>query len=220
MIAGHDKTPPPLLGRPTGSVTALGPAHRATQPAARDETPPASYAERPRRNRAVPLLLGVIALLAISAGVLWFYRSPAAPARRDAAVVAIADAAVAREAVIVVEVDAAAPPVVDAAPPPADARVVVHDAAVKRRDAGTTVTPPPVVDAAVVTGTGTLTVKHHDTFRHVFLDGSPIGDTPVLPRKIPAGRHVVELRDPESGKVVHRDSFTLGDGESHLVQEP
>jgi eukaryotic-like serine/threonine-protein kinase len=213
VIAGHDRTPPPI-GRPTGSVTALGPGQLATLPApvVEEDAPPS-----PPRRRVLPILATFVLLLGATAGVLWLLQpakeSPRPPSPRDAPVVASIDAR-AIDAAVVVEIDAPLPP-----PPPIDAGHVIA----KRRDAGVAVAPPPPPkDAAVPAGTGKLTVRNRagGTFRNVFIDGQSFQATPFFNKPIPAGNHTIVLRAPDSNDVVYETNIHVNDGQTVTVQEP
>jgi hypothetical protein len=90
---------------------------------------------------------------------------------------------------------------------------------VPRDGATVTATPPPPEPAAQ--GFGTLTAKTKGgPYLNVSIDGHVIGPTPMFGRKIPAGRHVIELVDPRTGSAVVQRTVTVGDGESVTVVEP
>jgi serine/threonine protein kinase len=48
-----------------------------------------------------------------------------------------------------------------------------------------------------------------DPYGFVFLDGKRIGNTPIVRYMVPAGKHVVEIFAPDSGKRRHRETFTV-----------
>jgi serine/threonine-protein kinase len=243
VVAGRDAPRP--LGRATNSVTALGPLAFVDQlPAAAPATPmphepsPSPEASThleaatgdslalPRRSLALPFLLGLFVLLGIG-GAIWFLSRSSTPGVVDAAVAQL-DAAP-DTTLIVQAADAAAP---DAEPDEPDASVPADAAKAVVRDAGRRVPPPPDApvaaapsDAAVAeTGTGKLIVRHHSTrksYLDVFLDGKPIGKTPILPFKtLPAGPHVVTLVAPATGEVLHRAEIVIVDGKTTTVVQP
>ncbi|MBA2539961.1 MAG: hypothetical protein H0V17_10030 [Deltaproteobacteria bacterium] len=189
----------------------------------------ASHDSLPRRSRAVPVILGLAVVLAIG-GAIWFLARSTTPSVVDAAVAQL-DAA--PDAVVIVQApdasvappDAESPdaPVIADAPPR-----VTRDAAPVRVPQDAPRAPPdaPIapLDAAVETGIGKLIVKHHPSrtsYLDVFVDGKPIGKTPILPFKaLPAGAHVVTLVAPATGAVVHREDIVIVDGRTTLVVQP
>jgi len=235
IVAGKD-TPRPI-GRPTSSVTALGaealvaPAQlpASEQPPQRD-TPthlPAPDEDEPlpaRKSMALPIILALVLLAMVGGGIAMFAgKSKDTP--RDAAVVAIADAAL--DAPIVtapsdagVELDAFVP---SDAPIDAPTRTV-RDAGVKtvQRDAAISVAVP--IDAAVVTpppsGVGKLTAKHKPDgpYLNVVIDGKLFGTTPLFNKTIPAGTHTIELLEPDTAKVVVRKTVTVEPGQSVKIE--
>jgi len=220
---------PPLIGRPTGSVTALGPLALIDQLGATVEAPRVEDVEDvedviapPRRRLGLPIAILLVLVLAV-VGVVMLTRPPKAVAP-DAAV---ADTSPDTAIVVVASPDVAVEP--DAAIVEADAaidagRVVVRDAAIKRTpDAAlpdaARVEPPPVI-----TGSGKLIVRHHPTsktFLRVLVDNQPFGDTPILPaRVIPAGPHTITLIEPIENKIVYQTKITVVDGASITVVQP
>ncbi len=248
VVMGRDA--PAMIGRATGAVTQVGPQVLAplgaATPAAVDEpeAPPGlathlpgnvmddSGLDRvPRRSLALPMLLALLALLAVIGGVM-LTRKGSEPTR-DAGVVAVSDASVvARDAAPDAEVDAAIVVAIDAAQvlEPVDAASPI-DASSRRvpsdtgrtlgRDAGL---PAATIDAtpAPATGTGFVNIRHHagGVYLNVVIDGKTIGVTPMLKKAFPAGKHVLELLAPDSGEVVHRQAFELVDGQSVSLQQP
>lgn len=244
VVMGRDA--PAMIGRATGAVTQVGPQEQAplgaVTPAAvnEPEAPPGvathlpgnvtddSGLDRvPRRSLALPMLLALIALLAVIGGVV-LTRTGSEPTR-DAGVVAVRDASVvAPDAGI----DAAPDAGIDAAQvlEPADAAIPI-DASPRRvpADAGR----PPSRDAAIAaatvdaapppaTGSGFLNIRHHagGVYLNVVIDGKTIGVTPMLKKAFPAGKHVLELLAPDSGDVVHRQAFEVVDGQTVSLQQP
>ncbi len=248
VVAGRDAPRP--IGRPTGSVTALGPLAFVDQlPAAAppDPPPPPKVADDssldvpPRRSLALPLLL----VLALAIGVVVVFSASRSTKVTPDAAIAIADASPADTAVVVVAPDTApantavepdAARVVVVAPdtrpadaavepdaPPDAARVVVRTPADARRD------PPPRSDAPTVTpdpvvaGTGTLTARGYsssNTYLDVVVDGKTIGKTPLLGASLPAGAHLVTLIDPVKHETVHSEKIVIVDGKNTSVAAP
>jgi eukaryotic-like serine/threonine-protein kinase len=60
--------------------------------------------------------------------------------------------------------------------------------------------PPAPKPAAVALEMGTLSVFPDGPFATVFLDGKKIGDTPILQRKVAAGKHNVRFENEKLGK--------------------
>ncbi len=243
IVTGKDASRP--LGRATGAHTEVGPlAIAGTQLAAQQEEPagthlPGNRQTRdgaplddgeldrvPRRSLAIPVLLAVVALLAVIAGVM-FTRRGAEPERdagvpvvRDTAAVAPIDAAppVIVDAEILAPVDAAP---VDGAPIDAPRRTPPDAAPATRRDAAVVAAS---LDAAVVlpTGSGLVNIRHKagGVYLNVVIDGHTLGVTPMLRRPFPAGKHVLELLAPDTGDVVHRQTFEVSDGQTVNLQQP
>jgi hypothetical protein len=183
-----------------------------------------------RRSLALPIVLAMLVLAMVGGGI-YFLRAPAEPpARRDAGVVELpADAAHDASTIDGGAVDASVP-----ADAPPDARIdAAIDAAIDAGhhrtiraplDAGRTAgrdAPAATAIEASSQGTGQLFVKHKgDKYRNVVLDGSIMGNTPMYGDPIPAGRHVIELVDAATAKVVLRRSVTVSPGEQITITEP
>ena len=244
IVAGRDAPRP--IGRPTGAVTAVSPAQGKAPTALAPVAPAALPASEPppdpavsthlaaatgddldrppRRSLAVPILFGVLVLLGVGGGI-FLTRHASEPARPDASIVvpvadaAAVDAVVIDAATIVVTVEDAATPV-----PPIDAghRRTVRISA----DAGRLVGRDAAIEAASVPeppgqGFGKLTAKTKgETYLSVTLDGRIIGPTPMFGKQIAAGRHVIELVDPKTSRVVVQRTVTIVDGGSVTVVEP
>jgi serine/threonine-protein kinase len=168
------------------------------------------------RRRLGPLVL-LLLLLVAGGGVAVYLMT-----RPPAAVSVITDAAMPDAVKTVVVVPPADAPVPVDAPPPVDAGV---------RDAGHLRTVHAPRDAAVVTkrsvdaaapelpaGTSYLKALHRDHYLTVIVDGHNIGVTPIVnARKLPAGHHVLELVEPDSGAVVVHREIDLHDGETFTL---
>jgi serine/threonine-protein kinase len=73
--------------------------------------------------------------------------------------------------------------------------------------------PPPPAD----TGFGTMTIAA-EPFALVRVDGKEIGSTPLFKKRFAAGKHVVELIHPDSGKVRLRRTVDLAvDGHKNII---
>jgi serine/threonine-protein kinase len=166
VVAGHEA--PRLIGRPTGSVTALSPqAGRGPPPPVVPAAAPALPGEPlpgagpathlapmsdheiralpPRRSLVLPILLGLAVLLAVG-GALVLTRRPVASMARDAS--AVADAAApdaASDAAIEARADATeATPLVPVDVPADAASRAPFDAPLPPHDAGHRRPPPPL----------------------------------------------------------------------------
>jgi len=197
-----------------------------------------------RRSLALPIGLGMVVLAMVGGGI-YFLRAPGEPAaRRDAGIAELPadaardapalDAGAAPDMVIDVVIDVVIDAGIDAGidamiEPPREPPI---DAGRRRPfrmplDAGRSVgrdapAEPPAATAADSTqGTGQLVVKHKgDKYRNVVLDGRIIGATPMFGDPIPAGRHVIELVDAATSKVVLRRSVMVGPGDQVTIIEP
>lgn len=207
-----------LLGVGTGK--AIGHADTIAQ----SITPPPAIttelAPRPRRSLAIPALLGLVVLALVAVAIyVKTRRAPVAPAAIDAAIAVVAT----NDAPVVI-VDAGV--IVDAelveAPADAPTRVAIVDAGVRRpppRDAGVAIAPRDAAVAPPPSGTGMLTVKHKgDAFVNVVLDGKVIGSSPIFRKKLPAGKHRVELLDAKTGERVHEATIDVVDGKEVTVR--
>ncbi len=211
-LAADRKELPKLVGRSSAQVTELGADVAGAMPAAvapvGSESPePTSIGSESRldvvpRRRLAPVVLLLLLLLAGGGVAVYFATrssAPAVPLARDAPpAVPQADA----PPPIVIAVDAAPPPVDAAQVVPIDAGRPPRDAGRPRRDAAVM---PMAVDATVVTGTGYLIAKHGPGRRYlnVLVDGHQFGATPIIvPKKLPAGSHTVELVEPSTGEVI------------------
>ncbi len=211
----------------TGARTApAGPSTRMDAVTELDDAAPTPVATRSRRG-AVAALLFVAA--GLGAGGLWIATRGGAVAGGvdggavvdpDAAVVAVADAAP-PDALAVLRA------VVDAREPSLDGGGRRRDAGPRPIDAGRPGAPPDAapmatapVDAAppAVTATGFLAVGEWSPAALVVVDGVVWGETPILKRKLPVGRHQVELQSPLDRAVVHRATVEIVAGETARVQ--
>jgi len=247
VVAGRDAPRP--IGRPTGSITAvaaapaaapgapptvvlaapaaLPPSEPSPDPAVSTHLAAASGDELtpPRRRPALPVVLGLIALLVVGGGVYLRGHAGEPPVVADAAV-ATPDARV--DAQVVVDRDAPgdAPgdSIVEPPPPPPDAghhRTVRGPLDAGRRVEHDAAGPPPAVPVAAPRGTGKLTAKTKgETYLNVVLDGAILGPTPMFGKPIAAGAHVIQLVDPRTSKVVVQRTVTLGDGDQVTIVEP
>jgi len=242
--------PNPPIGRPTGAVTAMGPDLHgpppvATPPVAPDV--PEHAAPQPthvvaddadpilaRRSR-VPLVLGVLLLLGLGVAIFAVTRT------REASVVAAlaADAGAVPVAIDAPGLPVDAPSPIEAPPdaaPPLDAPPVLRDAGRPARDAApiaprdATVpltvprdaAPPAPPDAAVPMGSGFVSVFHRagGTYLQVVIDGKPIGPTPLVKRKLAAGKHTVQLLAPDTSQTVVEQGIDVADGQHVTVRQP
>lgn len=222
LVNGSDK-PVTALGRPTGAITALPAVIEPPAPSADDDVAPA----RPRRG---PLVVAVIALLALVAGVVVLRMRghesvvvvDATSTMPDGPPVVVPDAALDSAPLDAELVDAA----VDA-----PVRVYRDGAVVAQRDAAATVVmldggaPPQPPDAApVALGSGTLVVRHHKkspSYLEVYVDDVLYGKTPTFGgRALTAGTHAVRLVRPDSGEVVFRTEVVIEDGKTTNLVQP
>ncbi len=159
--------------------------------------------------------IALVLLLLLAGGGIAVYlatRTHAAVVARDAAV---PDARLA--------IDAARPdaPPVDAAidaPVPADASIPVdaghHHVVVVKPDAA--VRP---IDAAVITGSGFVTIKFKDgKYTNGTLDGHAV-TLPKFHEKIAAGTHTIVFTDPASGNALDTQTFTVAEGQSVTITQ-
>jgi len=64
-----------------------------------------------------------------------------------------------------------------------------------------------------------LIAKHRKHYLNVLVDGQQIGVTPILGgKKLPAGRHRLELVDPQTSEVVVDKTIDLRDGETFTLE--
>nr|MBA3502122.1 serine/threonine protein kinase [Deltaproteobacteria bacterium] len=226
VVAGKD-APRSSVGRPTGSVTALG--AEAAAPVAEElpagrETPthlpaPETGELRPaRRSMALPVVLALLVLAAIGGGMAMFARR-ADDTPRDAAVALVTPADAALDA----ELDAApaAPPdaieadALSAVPVDGPKKTVALDAGAKTvaRDAAEKPIDAPA--AVKVEGFGKLTVRSgEDSYLVVHLDGEVFDDTPFFRKQVPAGEHLIELIHPKTKERVLRKKIFVAPGET------
>jgi len=205
--------------------------------------------DRPsRRSLALPLLLALLVLALLGSGVVFLRHAGDPPAKLDAGVVspidprapgdapasdaatiAVTDAMT--EAVIDAASDAASPVPVDApSAPPSDAghrrpgRPPPDAGHAAARDAQVPAQVPMIaVDAAgtVVRGYGAFTAKSKtEQYLNVVVDGSIVGPTPQFNVEIAAGKHVIELIDAKTSKVVVKRAVTVEVGQTVTVVEP
>ena len=78
----------------------------------------------------------------------------------------------------------------------------------------------PIDAAPAPTATGFLIVGTWEPAAQVFVDGAEWGETPILRRRLPVGRHEVVLRSPLDRAVVHRATVEIVAGEIVRVQPP
>jgi serine/threonine-protein kinase len=112
-------------------------------------------------------------------------------------------------------------------PPPPRPRPDAHAA---RPPHGSAAAPPPVAApppaaaapaVPAVTGIGRITiVARDDSFLNILLDGKPFAVTPQIDKPIAAGSHVVELIDPKTNAVIHRETVTVAPGQRVRVRPP
>lgn len=86
-------------------------------------------------------------------------------------------------------------------------------------------TPDPAASQATVAAAAVRPVFGYVTigaepYALVRIDGQEVGATPIMRRKLPAGRHEVELVQPDNGEVRLRRSITLGENEHLRVTAP
>ena len=231
-VAGGGKQLPRAVGRPSAQVTELANPGAAQMIAAvapvddlgraSTQLPDTSIGRDPGtaldvapRRRLAPLVLVLLLVLA-GGGVAVYFKT-----RPTAAVAAIADAAVPDAAKVIVVLPPDAAPPADARPPPIDAGV--HDAGHLRtvhlpHDAAAITKRPDAAAPVLPAGTGYLIAKHRDHYLDVIVDGHKLSTTPILrPRSLPAGHHVLELVEPDSGAVVVHREIDLRDGETFTL---
>ncbi len=238
VVAGTDQRRP--IGRPTHSVTALGDAAleqaaasvaqlpATDEPIAREtptHLPPRVDTDDvvpPRRSYALPILLALV-LLGLVAGGIVMFATTSKETPRDAPVVA--DASPPADASIVAPdaaIDATAVVPVDA--PAIDAAIAI-DAPTKTarnhtpRDAAPLA---PSLDAPVAapSGFGKLIAKHrpNDKYLLVLIDGKFVDNTPIFNGRIAAGRHTIELVEPDTKTVVATRTVVVEDGAAVTIQ--
>lgn len=78
-------------------------------------------------------------------------------------------------------------------------------------------TAPPTSTLAAPVGEGFLRVPVEDPFVQVEVDGAVVGASPLWRHALPAGPHVVVLRDPERGAVVRRQEIDVSPGSVVVV---
>lgn len=98
----------------------------------------------------------------------------------------------------------------DARPAPRDARPATPDAAVLA---------PPRDAAPAAGGAGSIRVLA-EPYANVMIDDVPYGPTPILSRKLPAGRHELRLVDPVTGAVRLRRTIEVVAGKQLVVSLP
>ena len=212
----------------TATVTAAPPVTAA--PIAPDEEPtpvslPSAEAVAPHTvlpGRAPPglaLALGGV-LLALGAGAAWFFqRTPAEPPATVAALPAPAEpvAPPSSPPPPTPAVTPEPPPVAVAAPEPSPTPVAVASSENPSATPPEATPPPesapaegetpargkrPTAPARVARGTLVMRVWPYAT---VFVDGKPLGSTPLAPRKLAAGHYTVTLVNEQLAKRVTRD---------------
>jgi hypothetical protein len=210
----------PLAGTEMAAV--LAPIPHARDVAAPLPTSLGSERE-PHQRSAAPLIIGLLALLAVGGGVYVATRGHAtAPPNKDASIralpidalepIAIADALVppALPVDATAEADAAV-----LAPAPADAgtRHARPDAGhlALPADAATRSAPPDAPAEPAATGTGYVDITAA-VYAQVAIDGTPAGPTPILHRALPAGRHTITFTAADSTNVVDKH-ITLSNGQ-------
>jgi hypothetical protein len=207
------------MGRPTGMVTAIAAPIVEQEPPAptNADDEPEPEPEPARDRRWWPLLLILLLGVAAVVGVI-------AIASRRSAVSPPPDAAA--NAVVSTSIDAAAPPpiVIDAAPPPdasvaIDARVRIETPRV-HADAQLAIAHPDAQEAAPPPPAGTAHVTFTaDPFATILVDGHDWKTTPRFDIPIPAGRHHIQLVDPETGAARYDQTLELRDGD-HIDVKP
>lgn len=187
------------------------------------------------RRWAVVLVLALaVASLGSWAVLRWPGAAPKEPAdeKPDAAVVvrAALDAGEPPDAAPRAPADAAPRAPADAAPVDAgrDARVrpavrdarerpPLRDARSPSRDAAERVAPP--IDAAAAGPPGSIRVLA-EPYANVIIDDVPYGPTPILSRKLAAGRHELRLVDPVTGAVRLRRTIEVVSGKQLIISLP
>jgi len=216
--------PVPQPGTQSGAADEPGPGTSIGRSAADDDRLDAV----PRRSLALPV---IVLLLVLAAGGFAVYVATRAPATapvapRDAAV-AVAHPLDASPPIVQAPADApmvvAELPPEDAAPPPTAHDAGVHHAIHVPRDAAAHVAVAAPIDAAVApaaNGTAYLLAKHHVHYLNVLVDGQQIGVTPILGkgRSLHAGKHRLELVDPQTSEVVVDKTIDLRDGETFTLE--
>jgi serine/threonine-protein kinase len=212
-VAGGDRTRT-SQGRPTGAVTAIAPM--APVP----KTPPPAKPDKPttRRHLLLPLLAGLVVLLAIGGGI-YLTKLRSTTTVQDAAMPVVIPSPPDVPIDVAVAIDAPAPAdaAIDAAID-APRHVTVHDARPARDAPDAT----KVFDAPPVTvGEGSLVVAYtgSDIYLHITVDGQYLGDTPMLKaRAIPAGSHVIKLIHPKTNAVVLTRQVVVRAGETVTIE--
>lgn len=184
------------------------------------------------RRRGFAIALALLALVVGGGGIYLATRGGGATAPIDAVVASIpidaripVVAPVPIDAAIVAPVDAA--PVVDAAPAPLDAR---RDVGRHHPDAAPAPAVAIVVDAAPAAaapdaapaGTGFVTIFHKDggPYVQVMIDGKPAGPTPIMRKKLAAGRHAIQLLAADTSEPVFETTVVVEDGKLLTVRPP
>jgi serine/threonine-protein kinase len=236
-VLGGTSAPQPA-GRATGMLTipaepgseeplkgdaaaASGPEAAATSAAPmRAEPVPAPIAVPSNRASRLAGLALLMALL--GGGSWWILGSGEGPERATASTI---DAGVGQSppshASKTVIFDAAVPaPLPDAAMPDARKRKTV---ASRVKDKPPIQRPPlvkdkpPIEPPPAANGFGTMTIAA-EPFALVRVDGKEIGSTPLFKKRFPAGKHLVELIHPDTGKVRLRRTVDLAvDGHKNVI---
>ena len=196
----------------------------------------------PRRSLVLPILLALLVLALVGGGAMFLRHPGEPPAKLDAGVVspidprapgdapaidaaplavtdAITEAASEAAAPVPVPVDAPSAPPSDAGHRP-PVRAPLDAGRTVERDAQVPSVPLVAVDAAV-RGYGAFTAKSKgEQYLNVVVDGSIVGPTPQFNVEIAAGKHVIELIDAKTSKVVVKRAVTVEVGQTVTVVEP
>lgn len=237
------EAPPPPVAPPAGAPPPAPGGRALDEPAPSPRSDETTELTTPRssgagRRWAVVLVLALLAAALGSWAVLRWPRA-AAPAAgadgggADAAVLVVRAAADAGDAAPdAAPPDAAVPELADARserltardarerPTTRDARErpTTRDARGPARDAAELAAPP--ADATVAAGPpGTIRVLA-EPYANVLIDDVPYGPTPILSRKLAAGRHELRLVDPVSGAVRLRRTIEIVAGKQLVISLP
>ncbi len=234
-------------GRATGMLTIPAAAAASDEPAQPELTMaqarelPAEFSTLGSTESALPVdsplakgasRFAVIAVLValLGAGAWWMLRADDSP-KRAATLVIDAGATLLPPVVVTytATLDAALPvPIPDAATPDARKRKSVIGRVKDKPPVDKPpvdkplvdkppVDKPPVYKPPVVAGFGTMTIAA-EPFALVRVDGKEIGSTPLFKKRFPAGKHVVELIHPDTGKVRLRRTVDLAvDGHKNII---
>lgn len=209
-LTRNEKDLPDEVRPLAGSTTLVPPA-----PTADVEAPPV------QRNNRLTMVAGV--LFAFFVGALAYYSTvdpvePIAPIEEPPVAAAAApepepEPEVRPEPVVQPEPEPEAK--VEEAPEPArEARPQPKRRRRRRRHVKPEPPPPPPAGQPAAFGFVTIGAKPYALVR---IDGKEIGATPIMRRKLPTGRHEIQLVRPDTGEVRLRKVVQLGEGQHERI---